>query len=284
MVKVCYLIGYPLGHSMSHVMHNAAFRELSLDYRFELLEIPPRELKPRIESDLRPSWVRGASVTIPHKIEVLRHLEEVDPSAAKIGAVNTIVNERGILKGYNTDGAGAMKSLEKNFGDLEGVKAVVLGAGGASRAISYHLSQVAGELVILNRTYEKAQSLAETLMEYPECKAPITAKPMNRASIREDLRDAELLVNTTPLGMWPRTSETPVEGELIRPGIMVFDIIYNPPKTRLLEEAEASGARTLNGVEMLIYQGAEAFRLWTGREAPIETMRKALEEALGVRG
>lgn len=280
MVRVCYLLGYPLEHSMSGVMHNAAFKELSLEYRFELLPVPPEELEAHIPAALRPKWVRGASVTIPHKMGVLRLLDEVDEVAAKIGAVNTIVNNRGSLKGYNTDGIGAMKALKEAFGDLRGVRAVVLGAGGASRAISYHLSMWADELVITNRTYESAVGLVETLRGYPECRANLSARPLNRAVLREVMRGCELFVNTTPLGMWPRLGETPIDGDLLRPSMMVFDVIYNPPRTKLLEEAEAAGARTLNGLGMLIYQGAEAFRLWTGREAPIDVMRRAVEEAL----
>lgn len=284
MVKVCYLLGYPVGHSMSGVMHNAAFRELSLGYRFELLQVPPEALEACLESSLRPRWVRGASVTIPHKIEVIRHLEEIDRAAARIGAVNTIVNNGGSLKGYNTDGAGAMRALEEKFGDLRGVRAVVVGAGGASRAVSYHLSMIADELTIFNRTYGKAQGLVEALKAYPECRASLSARPLKRKDLRDSLHGCDLLVNTTPVGMWPKIDETPIDAELLRPGLMVFDTVYNPPRTRLLREAEAAGARTLNGLGMLIYQGAMAFRLWTGREAPIEVMRRAVEEALGVRG
>lgn len=283
MVKLCYLLGYPLEHSVSGVMHNAAFKELSLEYRFELLPAHPRDLEGLLEKGLRHNWVRGASVTIPHKVRVLRYLDEVDHLAARIGAVNTIVNKRGKLKGFNTDGVGAMRSLEEAFGDLDGSRVVVLGAGGASRAISYHLSTVAERLVIINRTYERALELVEALREYPECRASLSASPLNRASIMEALMDSELLVNTTPIGMWPMIGESPVDVGLLRPDLMVFDVIYNPPKTKLLEEAEAIGARTLNGLDMLIYQGAEAFRLWTGREAPIPVMRRAVEEALGIR-
>ncbi len=263
-------------------MHNAAFRELSLGYRFESLPLPPSALEKCLKTELRRKWVRGASVTIPHKMRVLRHLDEVDPLAMRIGAINTIVNNRGRLKGYNTDGEGAMRSLEEAFGNLKGVRAVVLGAGGASRAISYHLSKVAEELVIINRTYENALNIVEALKGYPECRASLSAKPLNRASLMEALGNSELLVNATPVGMWPRISETPVDAGLLGPRLMVFDIVYNPPRTRLLEMAEAAGAKTLNGLGMLIYQGAEAFRLWTGREAPIEVMRRAVEEALGI--
>ncbi len=282
MVKLCYLLGHPVEHSMSGVMYNSAFEELSMEYRFETLRVPPSALE-GVLSELRAPWVRGASVTIPHKIEALRYLDHLDQVASRVGAVNTIVNSRGILRGYNTDGVGAMRALEEAFGDLRGVRAVVLGAGGASRAISYKLSMVADELTIINRTFERAQGVVEALRRFPEGRASLKARPLNRAHLRPSLREAELLVNATSVGMWPRVDETPVDGDLLRPGMMVFDIVYNPPRTRLLKEAEMAGAKTLNGLGMLVYQGAEAFRLWTGREAPTGVMRRAVEEALEAR-
>ena len=279
-MKLCYLIGYPVGHSMSAVMHNAAFQELGLEFRYELHPVRPEDLERFISSTLRASYVRGASVTIPHKVSVVRHLDEVDIMAARIGAVNTIVNDYGWLKGYNTDGVGAMRALEESFGDLQGVKAVILGAGGAARAIGYQISTVAEELVILNRTLSRAEELADALLGYPECRSPVSALRLTKSCLKRALDGADIVINATPVGMRPNMGETPIEGDLLRPELLVLDAVYNPPRTRLLREAEAAGARTLTGVSMLVYQGAVAFRLWTGRDAPEATMMRSVEEAL----
>jgi len=281
MTQACYLVGYPVGHSLSAVMHNAAFREMGLDLRYELRPVRPEALGAFAASALRASGIRGANVTIPHKVPILRYLDEVEAVARCIGAVNTIVNDGGRLKGYNTDGPAAMRALEEAYGDLLGVKVVIVGAGGAARAIAHHLSAVAGELVILNRTPSRASNLAESLVRHSECSAAVSASGLGRESLREALEDADILINATPLGMSPNTGRTPVDGGLLRPGLLVFDTVYNPLKTRLLREAEAAGAGTLPGVRMLVYQGAAAFRLWTGREPPEELMMRAVLEALG---
>lgn len=281
-MKFCYLIGYPVGHSMSAVMHNAAFQELGLDFRYELHPVKPEELGRFVSSTMRTSDVRGASVTIPHKVSVVSHLDEVDAVAMSIGAVNTIVNDDGWLKGYNTDGIGAMRSLEEAFGDLHGAKVVILGAGGAARAISYYLSTVVGELVILNRTFERAEELADAIIEYSECRSTISALRLCSEGLGRALDGADVIINATSVGMKPNIDATPIDSKLLRSDLLVLDIVYNPPKTRLLREAEAAGARTLTGVGMLVYQGVAAFKLWTGMDAPEETMMRSVEEALGV--
>lgn len=278
---VCYLIGHPVGHSMSAVMHNAAFRELDLDLRYELRPVRPRELGAFVSKRLREQDVRGANVTIPHKVSVIEHLDELDQTASRIGAVNTIVNKGGRLKGYNTDGIGAMRALGEAYGSLEGSRAVLIGAGGAARAIGYSLATSVDELAILNRTPERADDLAGDLSDLPECTATISAYPLLRRRLEKLLEDADILINATPLGMGPNADETPVDGDLLRPGLLVFDSVYNPPRTRLLREAEEAGARTLSGMSMLVYQGAASFELWTGREAPKGLMARAVEEELG---
>ena len=277
-MNTCYLVGYPVGHSMSSVMHNAAFRAKSLDYKFENCSVKPEELKSFIDSDLRSPHIRGASVTIPHKVSVIKHIDALEDAAEKIGSVNTIVNDGGKLKGYNTDGNGAVRSLKEAYGDLDGIKAVILGAGGASRSISYRLSSIVGELVILNRTLSTAEDLVEALAQNPGNRARLAASPLDH--VNEALENASLLINTTPIGMSPRTGETPIGKEHLRPSMFVFDVVYNPMKTRLLTDAEAAGARTLNGIDMLVYQGAEAFKLWTDEDAPIEIMKNAVKRAL----
>jgi shikimate dehydrogenase len=278
---VCYLIGHPVGHSMSAVMHNAAFRELDLDLRYELRPVAPRELGAFISKRLREHEVRGANVTIPHKVSVIEHLDELDQTASRIGAVNTIVNKGGWLKGYNTDGIGAMRALGETYGRLESSSAILIGAGGAARAIGYSLATSVDELAILNRTPKRADDLAGGLSDLPECAATISAHPLLRIRLEKLLEDADILINATPLGMGPNADETPVDGDLLRPGLLVFDSVYNPPRTRLLREAEEAGARTLSGMSMLVYQGAASFELWTGREAPEGLMARTVEEELG---
>jgi len=280
-MKVCYLLGYPVGHSMSAVMHNAAFEELNLKYRYDLRGVSPAKLGAFMTGEMRAQAVRGANVTIPHTAAVMEYLDEVDREALAVGAVNTIVNQDGSLKGYNTDGRGAIRALEEAHGELEGVTAVIVGAGGAARAIGYHLSAKAGRITILNRTLSRAEELAAHLSSMPECSATIEPSSLRRSELEEALKDANILINTTPVGMTPDVEGTPVDGSLIRLGTLVFDTVYNPLRTRLLREAEEAGARTLSGLRMLVYQGAAAFRLWTGLEPPVELMYDAVTEVLG---
>lgn len=282
-LKLCYLIGHPLDHSMSAVIHNAAFKELRLNYRYELLPVKPEELGGVVSKTLRKTEVRGVNVTIPHKIAVIKYLDDVDDEAAEIGAVNTIVNEDGWLKGYNTDRKGAMRALAEVYGELKDVKAVMLGAGGAARAIGSYLSTSVSKLSILNRNLKHANDLAEHLSTLPGCRASVSASTFQRSSLKEALEGANILVNATPIGMAPNGDETPVERGLINPRLLVFDTIYNPPKTRLLREAEMVGARTLSGINMLVYQGAASFELWTGKRAPEALMMETVREKLGAR-
>lgn len=280
-MRVCYLLGYPVGHSMSAVMHNAAFRELGLDYRYELKSVPPDELGALVASQLRGTDFAGASVTIPHKLAIIEHLDGVDPSALRIGAVNTIVNEDGRLKGFNTDGVGALRGMTEAYGEVEEARVVMVGAGGAARAVGYHLSTGVRELTIANRTLGRAEELAKSLSANPECRAAVRSIPLERDALRAAIEEADILVNGTPLGMHPKTDDTPVQKEMLHPGLLVFDLVYNPIKTRLLREAEEAGAAILPGVNMLVYQGAAAFKMWTGVDSPVETMKAAVVGALG---
>lgn len=279
-MKLCYLLGYPVGHSMSAVMHNAAFHQLGLEYRYDLRGVSPEKLGEFIAGEMRRQIVRGASVTIPHKEAVLELLDELDSEAKAIGAVNTIVNDGGCLTGYNTDGRGAVRALSEAYGSLDGSNAVIIGAGGAARAIGYCLSTAAGKITLLNRTLSRAEELATHISSMPECRSSVRPSTLIHESIEEALLDADILINTTPLGMYPNTGDTPVDGGLIRPGLLVFDAVYNPIQTRLLREAEEAGAWTLSGVMMLVYQGVIAFKLWTGMEPPVEIMYDAVTETL----
>ena len=218
--------------------------------------------------------MRGLNVTIPHKVDVIQFLDEVDPLAEKIGAVNTIVNDGGILIGYNTDGAGFLQALLEKGIEPRGKNVVILGAGGASRAISFTLADRGAELVIFNRLLELdwAQELAGRISQVFNIE--VKALELNRENLVETLGNAEILVNATSAGMTPNINETPVEADLLKPGLLVFDIVYNPIKTKFLREAEAAGAKTIGGLDMLVWQGALAFEKWTGQKAPVELMRQ----------
>lgn len=280
-MKACYLIGHPVGHSMSPAMHNAAFKELGLDYRYEAVSVEPERLTDFLNGVLRRPTVRGANVTIPHKISVMRAIDVVDEAAAMIGAVNTVVNDGGVLKGYNTDGAGALRALEGSIGELRGRRVLLLGAGGAARAVAYVIAREAEALTILNRTPRRAVELAEALREKVEHRVDISAAAFDETHLRRELERADILINATPMGMHPDVGETPVPRHLLHGRLLVFDLVYNPPRTRLLREAEDAGAETLSGVEMLVYQGAEAFLLWTGKRAPVDLMLRVVRRELG---
>jgi shikimate dehydrogenase len=268
-LKRCYLIGHPVEHSMSGVMHNAAFINMGLDMEYILVPVLPGNLRRFMREDISQEDVAGANVTIPHKVAVMSLLDEVEEEAKEIGAVNTIVNEGGHLKGYNTDGAGAVKAIREAYGPLEGARVVLLGAGGAARALVYYLAREAESLVILNRDPLKAKLIAD--------RAQGRGAGVRWGGLDQtDVRDADILVNSTPVGMFPNSGASPVDPRCLHGGLLVFDLVYNPVKTRLLEDAERAGARTLSGVSMLVYQGAEAFKLWTGLGAPVEVMREAV--------
>jgi len=275
-VKLCYLVGYPVEHSMSPAMHNAAFKALGLDAEYRLEPVKPGQLEEFINK-LRKPDVLGASVTIPHKVEVMRHLDHVDETARAIGAVNTIVHREGRLYGYNTDSTGGVGALMEEYGSLEGRNVTILGAGGASRAITYQVSRVDCKVMVLNRSVERARNLVDDLRSQ-------TSAELRYGGLTQlpgVIDDTDVLINTTSVGMSPNVSDSPVPEGLLHSSLFVYDVVYNPVKTRLLRDAEAKGAGTLSGVKMLVYQGAEAFRMWTGVEPPVELMQRVVEDRLG---
>lgn len=271
--KLCGLIGDPVEHTMSPVMHNAAFRELGLDYLYLPFRVKTEELGKAIEG-MRALNLRGLNVTIPHKVDVIRFLDELDPLAEKIGAVNTIVNDNGVLTGYNTDASGFLQALRERGVEPEGKKVVILGAGGASRAISFILADRGAHLIILNRLLELdwAEALARRISQV--FSQEVAALELNSENLAGALEKAAILVNATSVGMSPNIDQTPFDAGLLRPDLVVFDVVYNPIKTRLLREAEAVGAKTIGGLNMLVWQGALAFEKWTGQPAPVELMRQ----------
>ena len=275
--RVCGVIGDPVAHTVSPAMHNAAFRALDLDYIYLPLRVSRPDL-PQAVAGMRAFNIHGLNVTVPHKEKVLPLLDELDPLAVKIGAVNVIINNDGILKGYNTDAGGFLQALDHRGVKPDGKTAVVLGAGGASRAICFALAGQVSKILLLNRTAARAESLAKDVSMATG--QAIEAGRLTRSGLSQALLEARLLVNTTSLGMSPNNGETPVTADLLYPGLTVVDIVYNPARTKLLQEAEKAGAATVNGLDMLVCQGAMAFHLWTGLEAPHDIMRKAAAGAL----
>ena len=272
--KLCGLIGDPVEHTMSPPMHNAAFKETGIDCVYMAFRVKPEDLGKAI-AGMKALNIRGLNVTIPHKVAVLPFLDEVDPLAEKIGAVNTIANNDGMLKGYNTDAGGFLQALLERGIEPGERNVVILGAGGVSRAVSFVLADRGARLVILNRLLELdwARDLASRLSQ--AFGREVGALELNHENLAMVLDKAQILVNATSVGMSPRAEETPVERDLLRPDLVVYDVIYNPMKTRLLREAEEAGAQTISGLDMLVWQGALAFEKWTSLRAPVGVMKEA---------
>ena len=277
--KVCAVIGDPVEHSLSPCFQNAAFQHLKLDFIYVAFTVKAEDLGDAI-SGVRSLGIYGLNVTMPHKISVIKYLDELDERADRIKSVNTILNRNGKLIGYTTDGIGVLNALKYNGVDPKGKKVVILGAGGAARSASYALSEVAGELVILNRTIERARNLASKVRKLIGSHVNVKWDGLTEESLRREIREADILINATPVGMSPDVNGTLVEKRLLHPDMVVFDMIYHPLKTRLLREAEEVGAKTINGLSMLIHQGAASFEIWTGVEAPVDVMMKAAEEEI----
>lgn len=268
------VIGDPIVHSISPVIQNAAFGILGINSVYFALRVESSMLSHTIDV-FKEVNILGFNVTIPHKVAIMKYLDELDCTASTIGAVNTVVNHDGKLIGYNTDGSGALLALRKAGFNPSGKRLLLLGAGGAARAIAFSLSETAEKITILNRTVSKAKSLANDVRRATG--ASVTYGEFIPSTLIEEVPYADLLVNATSIGMNPKLDETPVDAKLLRPNMVVFDIVYNPPETRFLKEAKEVGAKSINGLMMLVYQGAQAFQIWTGMRAPILVMTKALK-------
>tara|TARA_B100002003_G_scaffold250907_2_gene292085 strand:- start:13735 stop:14595 length:861 start_codon:yes stop_codon:yes gene_type:complete len=277
------IFGYPLGHSMSPALQQAALDEYALDALYEAWPTPPDRLAEAV-AGLREPGCYGANVTVPHKEAVMGMLDRLDQQAEAIGAVNTIVTESGgKLAGYNTDIYGFLASLSSEAGfDPAGKRVVMLGAGGAAKAAAFALVEGnVASLDIANRTVARAEAL---IAELSSNGAETSAFAIDSTGLADRCANADLIVNCTSIGMRgsPSPDASPLLDGAIQPGCLVYDIVYNPEVTPLLAQAEEAGARTLGGLPMLVYQGAAAFEKWTGMSAPVEVMmaaaRRAMEE------
>ena len=277
--KLVGLIGYPVEHSLSPAMHNSAFAALDLNWCYVPLPVPPERLGEAV-AGLRALGFVGANVTVPHKEAVMSYLDDVAPEAQAIGAVNTIVMREGRGIGYNTDWQGFLTALSEGDFDPQGKRAVVLGAGGAARAVVYALAQAGAQVIVLNRTLARAQALVQDF-SLLFLSLPLRSLPLTPQTLEERTAEAHLLVNTTPVGTWPGVDKSIwTEGLAFPAHLSVFDLVYNPRQTKLLRQAQAAGAKVIGDLGMLVHQGTAAFELWTGEKAPVETMYEAVREAL----
>ena len=280
MTRLVGIFGYPLAHSISPAFQQAAFDHYALDVTYHAWPTPPHRLEEEVAT-LRGEDYLGANVTIPYKEKVATILDDVDPWSRSVGAVNTIVREGAQLVGYNTDSLGFIQALKQSAGfEPEGRRVLLLGAGGAARAAAFALAQEGlAALTIANRGVHRAESLADDVGTEL---ADVTAIALDEGALAKACAGVDLIVNSTSIGMrhGGADAHTPLPGRLIPPGALVYDVVYNPPETRLLAEAREAGARVLGGLPMLVYQGAAAFERWTGKAAPIEVMFRAAERAL----
>ena len=277
------VLGDPVAHSLSPEMQNAALRACEIDAQYARFHIRPNELRSGLRF-LRNLDFAGVNLTVPHKIAGFGQIDEVDESASRIGAVNTIRIRDKKLVGSNTDGEGFLRAVRNEFSvDLRDLRVLIIGAGGGTgRAVAWQCAlENCERLVLVNRTLEKANALAERLRSFfMEARvlgpaARLEAVAWDEPLMRIQLADIDLIVNATPLGMNP-SDLAPIPGRLIAPHHMVFDCTYGPSKTALLRAAEQAGARSANGISMLLHQGALSFSIWFDREPPIDAMRKAL--------
>lgn len=267
--KICMVIGDPVEHSLGPQKYNTVYQKLGIDDEFVYVacRVKISDVADFIKG-VRAMGIRGVSCTIPHKVEVMKYLDKIDPIAEKIGAVNTIVNDDGVLTGYNTDWIGAVIPLER-ITPLKGKTVAMLGAGGAARAIAYGVKERGADLTIYNRTPERARELADAV--------GVKARSLDALN---DIKSVDIIINATSVGMHPNETETPLDRQFITDKQVVLDVVYVPYETRLLREAKQQGAQVVHGSEMLLHQGIAQFKLYTGHDVPEDMMREVLDKYL----
>ncbi len=273
------IIGHPVEHSFSPPMHNNAYKLMDMDYVYVPFNVELDDVKNVITS-LKTLNIQAINVTIPHKTTIIPYLDEIDPTAKKINAVNTIRVKDGVAKGYNTDGVGAIKSINE-YTTLKDKNILVLGAGGASKAITFNLvNEDISNLIIANRSQDNAENLISNLKSQTDFN-DITYQPLSKAD--EVISDVDIIINSTSIGMYPKHEVAPpIKTDNINSNHIVMDIVYNPLETNLLKQAKANGAKTIPGTHMLINQGIASFEIFTGRTPTYESFEKPLLEHLGL--
>jgi len=278
--KTYCLIGHPVEHSFSPIMHNAAFKELGLDYVYVAYDVHPDNLEKAVNG-FRSLDIKGINVTIPHKETIIKYLDEIDPIAEKMGAINTIKNENGYLKARNTDAGGAKKSLIDAGCEISGKNILVLGSGGVARALCYILSEEANKIILTDLIKERAVKLASEIKK--KMNTNIEGKKVSNEILKAEIKNTDILINATPIGMYPKVDASPISKDLLHNGLFVFDVIYNPLKTQIIKEAAEIGCRTLGGLDMLVNQGVLAFEWWTGKTPNNELMKNKIIDFLGIK-
>ena len=270
--KLLGLIGHPVEHSLSPIMHNEALKDKNLNYIYLAFDVSDENLKYVVDG-AKSLGIKGFNVTIPYKVDIMKYLDKIDKEAELIGAVNTVKIENDIAIGYNTDGLGARMSLEEEIGKVGDKNILIIGAGGASRAVAFELAKN-NNITIINRTVEKARALSEEISEKLN-------KTICYNNLNIDIKEFDIIIHTTPIGMYPNINTQPlIDTKDINENMVVMDLIYNPKETVLLKEAKKQGAKTINGLGMLVYQGAISFEIWTGIKPDVRIMKRALMEVL----
>jgi len=278
--EVLCVIGYPIEHSMSPIMHNAAILDLNLNFIYLAFNIFPENLNLAVNG-IKAFNFKGINVTLPFKQKIMHYLDEIDPVAQEIGAINTIKNDGGYLYSRNTDAEGAMKALLDAGHKVSGKNILLLGAGGAARTLAFIMAKDSNKIVIANRTEKRAEKLANEI----KSKFGIIVEGKNNSNhvLKEESKKADILINTTSLGMYPNVDKSPIPAEFLHDDLFVFDIVYNPLKTKLIKDATEKGCSTLGGLDMLVNQGALAFEWWTNKKPNIELMKNKIIEALSTK-
>lgn len=277
--RIYGLVGWPIRHTLSPAMHNAAFSKVGIDAIYLTFPVRQGYLASAFDG-LASMGVSGLNVTVPHKENVMKLLDKVSPTAALIGAVNTVVIDEKGMSGYNTDGAGFIASLKKERLNIKGLSILILGAGGAARAIGVELAKNgAGKVIFLDVAKDKAKRLASHIRNnFSRCNTE--GLTFTQAVLKRNIVDAQMLINATPVGL-KKSDPLLIRPETLHKDIVaVYDLIYNPAQTRLLATAKKKGIRAFNGLGMLLYQGAASFEIWTNVKAPVDTMKRALEGAI----
>ncbi len=277
--QLCAVAGNPIGHSMSPAIHNAGYEALGLDFVYVAFRV--ENIGAALAGMRAMENFRGMSITIPHKIEAMKHVDEISDVDRSIGSINTVINENGRLIGFGTDGPGALKALKDAQVDPHGKHVLMLGAGGASRAISFTLARncVLGQITILDIDPKMLQTLAGDLAAGTD--TAVESKTMSDGALAEAMQVADIIIHCTPVGMHPKQDASLVPTHLFRKGQAVFDIVYTPLETKLLKDAKSKGLKTISGVEMFVNQAVLQFERFTGAPAPIEVMRNVVMKKLG---